>query len=238
MGSPDLSRQFKPANTALIVIDMQNDYCSAGYYLDKAGYDIDRLRWPVAPIQRVLEAARRAGLTIIYTRQYHVPGAQEDTAGEQGGGSFPRTALKGEAGWEIIPELAPQAAETVLDKTTCSAFVSTDIQELLKSKAIGTLIFCGNTLDVCVHSTLRSANDLGYDCITLADCCGAVNDGLYEWSLESIKVENGVFGAVMESPQLIEGLSHFHGQDDLSVMLTAISGRTRPRLRRCRGAPP
>jgi nicotinamidase-related amidase len=187
---------------------MQNDYCSAGYYMGRAGYDIDRLRRPVAPIQRVLEAARRAGLTIIYTRQYHVPEAQDEgAAGEQDGASFPRTALKGEAGWEIIPELAPQADETVLDKSTCSAFVSTDIHGLLQSKAIGTLIFCGNTLDVCVHSTLRSANDLGYDCITLADCCGAVNDGLYEWSLESIRVENGVFGAVMDSPQLIDGLS-------------------------------
>lgn len=175
--------------------------------MDRAGYDIDRLRRPVAPIQRVLEAARRAGLTIIYTRQYHVPDAQDEgAADEHDRGSFPRTALKGEAGWEIIPELAPQADETVLDKTTCSAFVSTDIHGLLQSKAIGTLIFCGNTLDVCVHSTLRSANDLGYDCITLADCCGAVSDGLYEWSLESIRVENGVFGTVMDSPRLIDGL--------------------------------
>jgi len=175
--------------------------------MGKAGYDIERLRRPIAPIQRLLAAARRAGLTIIYTRQYHVPDAQEEGAQEdRDGGSFPRTALKGETGWEIIPELAPQADETVLDKTTCSAFVSTDIHELLKSKAIGTLILCGNTLDVCVHSTLRSASDLGYDCITLADCCGAVNDGLYEWSLESIKVENGVFGAVMDSPQLIDKL--------------------------------
>jgi nicotinamidase-related amidase len=176
--------------------------------MGKAGYDIDRLRRPVAPIQRVLEAARRAGLTIIYTRQYHVPDAQDEgAAGEQDGGSFPRTALKGETGWEIIPELAPQADETVLDKTTCSAFVSTDIHGLLQSKAISTLIFCGNTLDVCMHSTLRSANDLGYDCITLADCCGAVSDGLYDWSLESIRIENGVFGAVMDSPQLIDELS-------------------------------
>jgi nicotinamidase-related amidase len=207
MGSSDRSRQIQPSTTALLVIDMQNDYCSAGYYMGKAGYDIERLRRPIAPIQRLLAAARRAGLTIIYTRQYHVPDAQEEGAQEdRDGGSFPRTALKGETGWEIIPELAPQADETVLDKTTCSAFVSTDIHELLKSKAIGTLILCGNTLDVCVHSTLRSASDLGYDCITLADCCGAVNDGLYEWSLESIKVENGVFGAVMDSPQLIDKL--------------------------------
>ena len=207
MESPDQSRKFQPASTALLVIDMQNDYCSTGYYMSKAGYDIDRLRRPIAPIQRVLAPARQAGLTIIYTRQYHVPGAEgEDGQQEQDGGSFPRTALKGETGWEIIPELAPQADETILDKTTCSAFVSTDIHELLKGKAIGTLIFCGNTLDVCVHSTLRSANDLGYDCITLADCCGAVNDGLYEWSLESIRIEDGVFGAVMDSAQLIDRL--------------------------------
>jgi len=170
--------------------------------MDQAGYDIARLRRPIAPLQQVLSAARQSGLTIIFTRQYRLP-----EAGEEGeASSYPPIALKGEPGWEIIPELSPQKDETVLDKTACSAFVSTNIDELLKSKNIHTLVFCGNTIDVCVHSTLRSANDLGYSCITLSDCCGAVSDELHHWSLESIKVEDGVFGDVMESRHFIATL--------------------------------
>src|SRR5215475_664795 len=104
MESPYRSRQFQSANTALLVIDMQNDYCSTGYYMSKAGYDVERLRRPLAPIQRVLAAARQAGLTIIYTRQYHVPGAQDEQQ-EQDGGSFPCVSNKAETGGKIIPAL-------------------------------------------------------------------------------------------------------------------------------------
>jgi nicotinamidase-related amidase len=178
---------------------MQNDYCSTGYYMDAAGYDIAKLRKPIAPLQKALSAARRSGLTILFTRQYRLP---KDTEKEKAN-AYPLIALKGEPGWQIIPELAPQERETVLDKTTCSAFVSTDIHELLTSQDIRTLVFSGNTIDVCVHSTLRSANDLGYHCITLSDCCSAVNDELHHWSLESIKVEHGVFGDVMDSQEFI-----------------------------------
>ena len=138
-------------------------------------------------------------MTILFTRQYRPAGRDDD----QPGHSYPRLALMGEPGWEIIPDLAPAADEAVIDKIACSAFVSTNMQELLQGKNARTLVFCGNTIDVCVHSTLRSANDLGYQCITLGDCCGAVNDELHRWSLESIKVENGVFGQVMDSPEFI-----------------------------------
>jgi biuret amidohydrolase len=192
-------RQFEPSSTALVVVDMQGDYCSAGYYMDQAGYDIARLRKPIVPLQQVLSAARQSGLTIMFTRQYRLPEGNEEVAVN----SYPPIALKGVPGWEIIPELSSQEDETVLDKTTCSAFASTDIDKLLKGRDIHTLVLCGNTIDVCVHSTLRSANDLGYSCITLSDCCGAVNDELHHWSLESIKVEDGVFGDVMESRQFI-----------------------------------
>jgi biuret amidohydrolase len=179
---------------------MQNDFCSAGFYMDQAGYDIATLRRPIIPLQHVLSAARARGLTVIFTRQHRLlKDAEEDAAI-----SYPRIALKGDPGWEIIPELTPQEDEVVLDKTTCSAFVLTNMDELLKSRDIRTLVFCGNTIDVCVHSTLRSANDLGYSCITLSDCCGAVNDDLHRWSLESIKVENGVFGEVTNSRQFIQ----------------------------------
>ncbi|MBL8121191.1 cysteine hydrolase [Candidatus Saccharibacteria bacterium] len=187
-------------STALVVIDMQNDYCNRGFYMDKAGFDTERLRRPIKPIAEVLSIARINGMLIIFTRQYRTSDELETAAAE---GGFPLTALKGEAGWEIVPELAPQPNETILDKTTCSAFVTTNIDELLRSKGINTVIFCGNTLDVCVHSTLRSANDLGYKCITLGDCCGAVNDELHKWSLESIQIEGGVFGSVYNAQDFI-----------------------------------
>jgi len=197
-------RPFESSRAALVVVDMQNDFCSTGYYMDKAGYDITSLRKPIMPLRQVLSAARRAGMTVIFTRQYRLPKDAEETAAS----SFPLISLKGEPGWEIIPELTPREDEVVLDKIACSAFVSTDIDERLKAKDIRALVFCGNTIDVCVHSTLRSANDLGYSCSTLSDCCGAVNDQLHHWSLESIKVENGVFGQVMNSRQFIQMIQH------------------------------
>lgn len=161
--------------------------------MDKAGYDIDKLRQPIMPITQVLSEARSRGLTIIFTRQYRI---QDEQDASPNANVFPLTALKGEPGWEIIYELIPQDGESLVDKTTCSAFVSTNIDEILRDKGIKTVVFCGNTIDVCVHSTLRSANDLGYKCITLADCCGAVNEELHKWSIESILVEDGVFGSV------------------------------------------
>lgn len=192
---------IQTSSTALIVVDMQNDYCNKGFYMDKAGFDTERLRRPIKPISEVLSAARTNGMLVIYTRQYRIADEQEAETAE---GGFPLTACKGELGWEIVPELRPRADEAVLDKTTCSAFVTTNIDELLRNKGVNTLVFCGNTLDVCVHSTLRSANDLGYKCITLGDCCGAVNDELHKWSLESIMVEDGVFGRVANAQEFVE----------------------------------
>ncbi len=203
MGKTKISDIFTSGKAALLVIDMQGDYCEYGYYMDKAGYDIDRLRQPIPHITRVVAASRQTGVPVIYTRQYRTKNKNELAKVE---GSFPNTSLLGEPGWEIIPELKPQPKDIILDKTTCSVFASTDIDKLLKDKGITYLIFCGNTIDVCVHSSLRSANDLGYKCITLADCCGAVNDNLYKWSLESIQVEDGVFGSVITASELIATL--------------------------------
>jgi nicotinamidase-related amidase len=169
---------------ALIVVDMQYDYCSPGFYIDRAGYDTARLSEPIPRIQRVLAAARRAGLRVIYTRHGRIAG------------SASTTAAPGEPGWEIVPELRPQPADAVIEKSTCSAFVSGELDSLLREKGIHYLALCGNTIDVCVHSTLRSAIDLGYECVLLADCCGAVNDELHAWSIASVKIEDGVFGTV------------------------------------------
>lgn len=169
---------------ALIIVDMQHDYCSPGFYIDRAGYDTARLSEPVPRIQRVLAAARRASLRVIYTRHGRIAGTASTTA------------APGEPGWEIVPELRPEPADAVIEKSTCSAFVSGQLDRLLRENGIRCLAFCGNTIDVCVHSTLRAAVDLGYECLLLGDCCGAVNDELHAWSIASVKIEHGVFGTV------------------------------------------
>jgi nicotinamidase-related amidase len=195
---------------AVIVVDMQHDYCSPGYYMDRAGYDTQRLSQPVERIQRVLSAARRSGLHVLYTRHGRAP--DTDPAGithrERGLVAlvFPRTAAPGEPGWQIVPALLPHATDPVIEKTTCSAFASGELDRVLRSKGIRHLALCGNTIDVCVHSTLRAAVDLGYECLLLADCCGAVNDGLYTWAIESVKIENGVFGTVASAQAFISSL--------------------------------
>lgn len=182
---------------ALIVIDMQNDYCLPGYYMDKAGFDLARLRKPIPNLQRVLRAARSIGMEVVFTRHGQATSTDGDLSASQ----------KGEAGWRIIDECAPLPHEKIFDKSTTSAFASSPLDAYLKDKGIRFLAFCGNTIDCCVHSTLRSGNDLGYKCLLLEDCCGAVNDGLHRWSVESVKVENGVFGAVTRAEDFIASIT-------------------------------
>lgn len=169
---------------ALVVVDMQHDYCSPGFYIDRAGYDTSRLSEPIPRIQRALAAARRAGMRVIYTRHGRLPG------------SASTTAAPGEPGWEIVHALRPEPMDSVIEKSTCSAFVSGELDRLLREKGIRNLALCGNTIDVCVHSTLRAAVDLGYECVLLGDCCGAVNAELHAWSIASVQIEDGVFGTV------------------------------------------
>jgi nicotinamidase-related amidase len=186
---------------ALLVVDMQEDYCSPGYYMAQAGYDTIRLREPVARIQRVLAAARGCGMQVLYTRHGRVPDLQAPS------GPFPRSAARGDPGWQIVPELRPDQGETVIEKSTCNAFVSGELDRLLRQKGIRHLAICGNTIDVCVHSTLRAAVDLDYECLLLGDCCGAVNDSLHAWAIESVKVENGVFGTVANAEGFVRALA-------------------------------
>jgi nicotinamidase-related amidase len=205
-------RKIPGSSCALIVVDMQQDYCSPGYYIDQAGYDTKRLSEPIERIQRVLSAARRRGLHAIYTRHGRLldPDPFGMTHPEQDSTTllFPRTAARGELGWQIVPALLPRATDPVIEKWTCSAFVSGELHRLLQSKGVSHLVLCGNTIDVCVHSTLRAAIDLDYERLLLADCCGAVNDGLYTWAIESVKVEDGVFGTVASAEMFIDALSH------------------------------
>jgi nicotinamidase-related amidase len=195
---------------AVIVVDMQHDYCSPGYYIARAGYDTQRLSEPIGRIQRVLTAARRSGMQVIYTQHGHAPKPERSDVPNRDQGatnaSFPRTAARGEPGWEIVPALAPQASDVVIEKSTINAFVSGELDRLLRSKGIRHLALCGNTIDVCVHSTLRAAVDLDYECLLLADCCGAVNDGLHRWAVESVKIEDGVFGTVASGEAFVEAI--------------------------------
>lgn len=181
---------------AVIVIDMQNDYCLKGCYMDKAGFDVNRLRKPIENIVNVIGCARKIGIEVIYSRHGELETSSEVTA-----------SSKGQIGWKLIDELNPRDTEVIFDKSTTSVFMSSDIDKYLKSKGIKYLAFCGNTIDCCVHSSLRSANDLGYKCLLLSDCCGGVSDNLYNWSIESIIVEDGVFGVVTDSKTFIESIS-------------------------------
>jgi len=202
--------QTPRAACAVIVVDMQHDYCSLGFYIARAGYDTQRLSEPIARIQRVLAAARGAGMPVIYTQHGHGPHSQPAGAADQGQGvtvsDYPQTAARGELGWEIVPTLRPQAGDLVIEKSTINAFVSGELDRWLRSQGIQHLALCGNTIDVCVHSTLRAAIDLDYECLLLEDCCGAVNDGLHRWAVESVKVENGVFGTVAKAQAFVEAL--------------------------------
>ena len=195
--------QTPRAVCAVIVVDMQHDYCSPGFYIARAGYDTQRLSEPIVRIQRVLAAARRAGMPVIYTQHGHESKSPGQAAPVSG---YPQTAARGEPGWEIVPALRPQVGDLVIEKSTINAFASGELDHWLRSQGIRHLALCGNTIDVCVHSTLRAAIDLDYECLLLEDCCGAVNDGLHRWAVESVKVENGVFGTVADAQAFVSAI--------------------------------
>ena len=221
---PNVKIEAEPAplfvdtdKAALVIIDMQRDFLEAGGFGEALGNDVSRLQAAVGPCRATLEAARGLGMLVIHTREGHRPDLSDapphkvnrgDPRNRIGArGPMGRILVRGEPGHDIVPELYPLPDEPVIDKPGKGAFYQTDIELMLRNRGIDTLLVCGVTTEVCVNTTVREANDRGFRCIVLSDCCGSYFPEFHEAGLAMIKAQGGIFGSVAESNAFLTSLA-------------------------------
>ena len=208
---------FDPAHSGLMVIDMQRDFVEPGGFGETLGNDVSQLRAVIPPLQAALAATRDAGIAVIHTREGHRPDLSDCppaklTRGEPSlrigdPGPKGRVLIRGEYGHDIIDELAPAEGELVIDKPGKGSFYATGLDDTLRSRGITSLIVTGVTTEVCVHTTVREANDRGYECLVLADCVGSYFPEFQRYGLAMIAAQGGIFGWVAPSEQYLKALS-------------------------------
>ncbi|HEX7481362.1 MAG TPA: cysteine hydrolase [Polyangiales bacterium] len=206
-----------PARTAIVMIDMQRDFLEPGGFGESLGNDVSLLNAAVAPCRALLDAARSRGMLVVHTREGHRPDLSDAPPAkvERGApslrigapGPMGRILIRGEAGHDLIAELYPQAGEPVVDKPGKGAFYATELEAILQNRGICTLIVCGVTTEVCVHTTVREANDRGYRCIVPSDCCASYFPEFHEMGLRMIKAQGGIFGWVSDSNRVLAALA-------------------------------
>jgi len=207
---------FDPATTALLIIDMQRDFVLPGGFGEALGNDTSLLLSAVEPTQRVLEKARETGMFVIHTREGHRPDLSDCPPAKltRGGKTFigtegpmGRILVRGETGHDIVHQLYPIEGEPIIDKPGKGSFYATDLQQILSDRGIKTLIVCGVTLEVCVHTTVREANDRGYECVVLSDCVASYFPEFQRVGLEMIKAQGAIFGWVSDSDKALAAIS-------------------------------
>ena len=209
--------EFDPETTALVIIDMQRDFLEPGGFGEALGNDVSLLRRTIAPTKALLAAFRAAGMMVIHTREGHHPDLGDLTPAKKRRGRFPvtigdagpmgRILVRGETGHDIIAELYPIDGEPVIDKPGKGAFHATDLEDILRNWGMEKLVVCGVTTEVCVHTTVREANDRGFDCLVVEDCCGSYFPEFQEMGLRMIKAQGGIFGWVCSSPAIIAAIA-------------------------------
>jgi nicotinamidase-related amidase len=210
------SLEIAPSRTALVVIDMQRDFLEPGGFGETLGNDVSLLAKVIKPLGALMDVARRTGMLVIHTREGHRPDLSDAPRAkvERGlpsmrigaPGPMGRILIRGEPGHDIIPALYPEPGEPVIDKPGKGAFYATDLHAILQNRQIETLIVCGVTTEVCVHTTVREANDRGFRCIVPADCCGSYFPEFHEMGLRMIKAQGGIFGWVSDSERVMAAL--------------------------------
>jgi nicotinamidase-related amidase len=208
--------EFDPASTALVIIDMQRDFVEPGGFGEALGNDVTPLQAVIAPLRKVLDAARDSGMLVIHTREGHNADLADcpPTKIERGRGAkrigdhgpMGRILVRGEHGHDIVPELYPIAGEVVIDKPGKGAFFATNLDHVLHNRRIRSLIVCGVTTEVCVHTTVREANDRGFECVVLEDCVGSYFPEFQHAALAMIKAQGGIFGWVSDSRRALAAL--------------------------------